>query len=205
MEIVKKYLPVLVAALVGGVVGAFVVGGFGGSTSSPQATPAGFSFKGGAPPAGGGEADCKTTDVKMTIVGDSLAGIVKNGEQVKVIKNYYACKDVQRGDIVVYGYAGGTQPLAKVIKAIPGDKFELKKSGQGWNILVNGSPAKNSQGQAYLLSEQPYRLLSLYAKDYGGAVPGGAYLIMGDEVGGSLDSSRFGLVDKSDFLGKVVK
>ncbi|MBI2623238.1 MAG: signal peptidase I [Candidatus Liptonbacteria bacterium] len=204
MDLLKKYLPVLIAALLGGIIGALIMRGGGTVPSTGSGPSAGFSFKGG-PSAGSGQTDCKTTEEKMTIAGDSLAGIVQSGAQVKVVKSYYACKDANRGDIVVYGYAGGTQPLAKIVKAIPGDKFELKKSGNGWNILVNGAPAKNSKGTAYLLGEQQYRLLSLYVKDYGGVIPGNAYLIMGDDPAGSLDSSRFGLVDKSDFLGKVGK
>jgi len=48
-------------------------------------------------------------------------------------------------------------------------------------------------------------MLSLYERDYKGVIPKNAYLILGNLVEGSLDSSRFGLVGKSDFLGKVVK
>ncbi|MBM3257255.1 MAG: signal peptidase I [Candidatus Liptonbacteria bacterium] len=199
MDLIKKHLPILIAAILGGIIGAIVM-----RNLIPPPAPqsgGGFTFKGGeAQPI-----DCKTTEEKMTIAGSSLAGILKDGQEVKVIKGYYNCKDANRGDVVVYGYAGGTQPLAKVVKAIPNDKLELKKSGAGWNILVNGAPAKTSGGTPYNISEQGFRLLSLYIKDYGGVVPGNAHLIMGDEIGGSLDSTRFGLVDKSDFIGKVAR
>jgi signal peptidase I len=203
MDAVKKYLPIAAALVVGLLIGAFFFGGRAPLGSVPP--PKSFSFPGSAPGGAAGEPNCATTEERMTIVGDSLAGIVQSGDSVKVLKNYYACNDPKRGDIIVYGYAGGTQPLVKVVKAIPGDRWELKKSGSGWNILVNGSPAKTSNGTPYLVGDQPYRLLSLYLKDYGGVIPGDTYLILGNEPGGSLDSTRFGLVGRSDFVGKVMK
>lgn len=206
MELLKKYLPVVIAAAVGVIVGALVLGGRGGS-GSETAGPApsgGFSFKGGATASPTG-ADCKTTEEKATITGESLAGIFKSGDQVKMIKNYYACKDANREDIVVYSYAGQADPLVKIVKAIPSDKWELKKNGSGWNILVNGFPAKTSNGTPYLIGDSSYRMLSLYAKDYGGIIPPNTYLILGNSPEGTLDSTKFGLVDKSGFIGKVVK
>ncbi len=199
MELIKKYLPVAIAGLAGVLIGGFVFGGWG-RTPNPADTP---GFVPGAVVKG--EKNCKTTEETMTVSGDSLAGIIKNGDKVKVIKNYYTCNDAKRGDIVVYGYAAGTQLLVKIVKAIPGDKWELKKSGTGWNIIVNGAVLKTSDGKPYLISEQSYRLLSLYTHDYNSVIPGDAYLILGNEPGGSLDSTRFGLVGRSDFVGKVQK
>jgi type IV secretory pathway protease TraF len=48
-------------------------------------------------------------------------------------------------------------------------------------------------------------MLSLYEKDYKGIIPQNTYLILGDQPSGSVDSSVFGLVDKSDILGKAEK
>ena len=47
-------------------------------------------------------------------------------------------------------------------------------------------------------------MLSLYENDYKGMIPSKAYLILGNLSGGSLDASRFGLIDRSDILGKVL-
>jgi type IV secretory pathway protease TraF len=46
-------------------------------------------------------------------------------------------------------------------------------------------------------------MLSLYEDDCSEGIPQNTYLILGNLTSGSLDSSRFGLIDKSDILGKV--
>ncbi|MCR4328196.1 MAG: signal peptidase I [Patescibacteria group bacterium] len=204
MNILKQHLPLLLAAIIGGVIGAFLMGSFGGggSASAPQSS-SGFSFKGGG---AAGEADCITSEEEVTVVGGSLTGVVENGEKVKVIKGYYACNDAKRGDIVVYNYSGTVDPIVKVVKAIPGDKLELKKSNDGWNVVVNGEIVKNSQRVPYLIAGNAYKILNLYVQDYargGGVVTGGGHLILGNIPTGSLDSTSFGMVTKNDFIGKV--
>jgi len=46
-------------------------------------------------------------------------------------------------------------------------------------------------------------MLSLYEKDYHGVIPENTYLLLGEVTSGSLDSTRFGLIDKSSVLGKI--
>ena len=48
-------------------------------------------------------------------------------------------------------------------------------------------------------------MLSLYERDYQGKIPEDAYLVLGDNINGSLDSRNFGLIGKQDILGKVEK
>ncbi len=149
--------------------------------------------------------DCVSKSENLEVRGDSLAPLINSGQTIKLLYGYYQCHPVEREDIVAYSYAGNKVPIIKIVKGIEGDKFQLKKSttGCGWNILINAEIIKNSQKIPYCLGEQGYRMLSLYEKDYKGAIPSDAYLILGNWARGSLDSSRFGLVDKSDFLGKV--
>jgi type IV secretory pathway protease TraF len=46
-------------------------------------------------------------------------------------------------------------------------------------------------------------MLSLYEKDYKGVIPENAYLLLGNLIFGSLDSTHFGLIDKSGIVAKV--
>jgi signal peptidase I len=94
-------------------------------------------------------------------------------------------------------------PLIKIIKAIPGDKFNLQKADNGWNIIVKKEVLKNSAGEAYVIDHQAHQMLSLYINDYKGIIPENTYLLLGNLANGSLDSTHFGLVDKSDILGKA--
>lgn len=76
-------------------------------------------------------------------------------------------------------------------------------SGKIKTVSVSGETLKNSQSEPYLLGEGGYRILSLYERDYKGIIPPDTYLILGNLASGSLDSTRFGLVGKSDILGKA--
>ena len=136
--------------------------------------------------------------------GTSLSGLIENGAKILVYYGYYDCNEVERGDTVIYGYAGNKEPLIKIVRAVPGDRFELKKSGNGWNILINGKVLENSEGLDYNVNDSAYRMLHLYESDYQGVIPGNAYLLLGNLVSGTLDSTHFGLAGKSDILGKAV-
>jgi signal peptidase I len=147
--------------------------------------------------------NCPIKTEEKIVRGNSLEPLIKDGETIEVLFGYYSCNPIQRNDIVLYSYAGNKNPIIKIIKGIPGDKFSLKKTNNGWYILINGEILKNSQNQSYILDERGYRVLSLYEKDYKGIIPEDAYLILGNLPQGSLDSSHFGLVGKKDILGKV--
>ena len=145
--------------------------------------------------------NCAVTTGQAVISGDSMDGILSDGQKVTVLENYYACHDVARGDIVVYNYPG--QPIVKKVMGMSGDMLGLQASGAGWNILINGQPLKNAQGEKYLIGQSGDSMLSLYVHDYKGTIPAGSYLILGNLAGGSNDSTAFGLVGGTDFLGKV--
>jgi signal peptidase I len=148
--------------------------------------------------------ECVNEIEEMTVQGNSLHGFVEDGQKIKAYLDYYECREAQREDVVLYEYAGNSNPLIKIVKAIPGDRFLLKNASDGgWNIIVNDNIVINSQGEAYSLGLSGYKILSMYERDYKGVIPESTYLIMGNLVGGSVDSSTFGLVHKSNFLAKV--
>jgi len=147
---------------------------------------------------------CVSEEKIVEVRGDSLSGLIESGQKLKLLAGYYKCNPVMRNDIVIYNYPG-SDPLIKVVKGIAGDKFRLEKAATGcWQILINNEILKNNSNQAYCLSDNGYRMLALYEKDYRGIIPENAYLILGNQVGGTLDSSRFGLVGKDDIIGKVI-
>ena len=150
------------------------------------------------------EANCVTGIEKRIIRGNSLSGLIDSGSTVTILTGFYDCNEVKRGDIVIYKYAGNENPIIKVVKGIPEDKFSLLKSGSNWRILINGEKLKNSLGSFYTLDERKYKILSLYQKDYNGIIPYNSYLLLGNDIGGTLDSTRFGLVYKSGIIGKAI-
>ncbi|MFA5247351.1 MAG: signal peptidase I [Candidatus Micrarchaeia archaeon] len=150
-------------------------------------------------------AACVTSIEERTVRGDSMTGIFSNGQTVRVQFGYYGCNEPSIGDVVLVHFAGDTNPLIKIIKATPGDSFSLSKASCGWNIIVNGQVLQNSFGTDYCIGYSGYKMLSLYVNSYGGVIPQDAYLVLGNLVGGSTDSTRFGLTSKNSLLGKVEK
>lgn len=148
---------------------------------------------------------CVLAIEKKAVQGGSLSGLVEDGQEVKIWRDYYKCRPVRRNDIVVYYFAGNSEPLIKIVKGISGDTFFLRQDGEARHIILNGEVVKNSEGEPYQVSEQGNRLLSLYIRDYQGVIPANTYLLLGNIANGSLDSTRFGLVSGRDITAKVVK
>lgn len=150
--------------------------------------------------------NCPAEKIKKIVRGNSLSGVIENGAEIKILENFYDCNEVQRGDIVEFSYAGNPDPIIKIVKGIPGDTISLQDAPGGEkNILINGKILRNSKNETYALNLGATRMLSLYINDYKGIIPENAYLILGNLANGSLDSTRFGLVSKSDILGKVTQ
>ena len=148
---------------------------------------------------------CPTTREQKIVQGDSLHGLLNNGTKVTAQMGYYKCHQAKAGDIVLYHYGGDPNPLIKVVRAVPGDRLALQTTSAGIHILVNGNVLTTSSGTPFNLLASSARLLELYVNDYHGAIPNNSYLIMGNLVGGSTDSSQFGLISGADLLGKVEK
>lgn len=155
----------------------------------------------------GGNLSCPITRVELVEVrGISLAPLINPGETIELVYGYYDSHPVERGDIVAYEYGGNDVPIIKVVKAVPGDKWHLKKDEDqdSYQIIVNGEPLKNSENKYYQIHESKIQMLKLYVKGYP-VLPDNTYLILGNKVSGSSDATRFGLIDKSDIVAKVVK
>ena len=147
--------------------------------------------------------DCFIETEERIVKGSSLSPLVKPGQTIKALFGYYNCNEIKRGDVVLFNYAGNKNPLIKIVKGISGDKFQLKQLDSSWNIIVNNKIVKNSEDKPYLISGNAYKMLSLYEKDYKGIIPENTYLLLGNRVSGSLDSTTFGLVDKNGIIAKV--
>ncbi|UCD16102.1 MAG: signal peptidase I [Candidatus Omnitrophota bacterium] len=149
--------------------------------------------------------DCIIKSEDVFVRGDSLSSMIYNGQRVKLLQGYYKCNSVEREDVIAYRYAGNDAPVIKIVKAVPGDEWYLKKNkaGNRYQIIVNGESLRNSEDQLYQIPEYNSKTLQLYVKTYP-KLRKDTYLILGNQVSGSADSTRFGLVDKSDIVGKII-
>ncbi|NTW34382.1 MAG: signal peptidase I [Bacteroidetes bacterium] len=147
--------------------------------------------------------ECPDSTKEMTVQGTSMYPFIKPEDKVKALFGYYACHDIQRNDIVLFKFSGNKNLLIKFVRAIPGDQWSLKKTDNVYEIIINGITLKNSEGKPYQFSEYSCKMLKLYTKDYP-IIPEGVYLLLGDKIEGSLDSSHFGLVNKNEIVAKIV-
>ena len=146
---------------------------------------------------------CATMEAHV-VRGASMEPLVHDGASVTIARGYYACHDVGRGDVVLYQYAGNADPLLKQVRAIPGDHWHLQENGDGSvAIVVNNETLRTAAGGEYRVSGKAAQMLRLYATDYP-IIPAGAYLLLGEVPSGSVDSTRFGLVDKSALIGRLI-
>jgi signal peptidase I len=148
--------------------------------------------------------ECVVDYRMVTISGYSMSPFLDSGEDVQALFNYYDCYDVLRNDVVLYKYSGNSNLLIKFIKAIPGDTWNLKKTNSGYEIVVNDISLLNSEGKLYLISEGSIKMIEIYIKDYP-VIPVDTYLLLGDKIDGSTDSTSFGLISKKDIMAKIKK
>ena len=136
--------------------------------------------------------------------GESLGSVARSGDALLLLEGYYGCNRVQRGDLVALRWAGRAAPLAKVAHGLPGDVLSLHLGPGGWELRVNGAPARTSQGEPYFIDERSRRVLAQYAQREGGRIPEGGYLLLGDRATLTTDARAFGLVAREDLLGLLL-
>ena len=160
-----------------------------GSQNSSQENVVGIVKKEGG--------ECKIKKVLKIVDGTSMSPLLRNGQEINLLENYYKCGNaIQKGDIVAYNYGGDKRPLIKIVSVISDDEVEIV----GSKMSVNGEFLRNSVGQEYNFSKGEINMLKLYIKDK--HIPEETYFLFGDNVSVSTDSRKFGAVSANDFLGR---
>ncbi|QQS15492.1 MAG: signal peptidase I [Candidatus Moraniibacteriota bacterium] len=126
------------------------------------------------------------------------------GDTIDISLGWYVCHLPERDDFVMLHFSGNDAPILKRVRGIPGDSFgvDILSNGEG-EFLINHAVLKNSQGEAYHISSARAKIWTSYKEQFRGMIPQGLFFVLGEVSAGSLDSSRFGFVRQSDFLGKV--
>lgn len=145
---------------------------------------------------------CVTKTEVVTVVEDELEPLVKKGQKIKVLHEYYKCNPVQRGDIVMFNQVSAENKPLKVVVGVQTDQIAAQKTNGGWNLLINKEVAKNSQGQPYVIVNKFYPILALYLSDYKGRIPDKAYVVLGNKP---QQDFPLGFVSSNDFVGKVIQ
>jgi signal peptidase I len=149
--------------------------------------------------------DCDVVAEKREVRGNSLKGLIEPGDSILLVFGFYDCNPIARGDIVAFRHSARENPVIKMVRGVPGDNFKVKDTGAGWQIILNNQILKTTLDEPYVLNENTHRVLLGFQESYNETIPDDAYLLLGSSVDGDLDSTRFGLIHKSDIVGKVFK
>lgn len=146
---------------------------------------------------------CITETRDEEVLGNSMEPMIKAHSTITALYGYYDCNEVKRNDIVLFRHLHSQYPLIKRAVAIPGDSFDFTRINGEWHLTVNDETVKNSEGKPYVLNSHARTILGVYQDQYKAVLPDNIYIILGDQVNGTLDSTKFGVVDSRDFLAKA--
>lgn len=136
-----------------------------------------------------------------TIEGSSMAPLVQPGDKVETMPPQCLGRDIQDGDVIVFTNSAVRTAVIKRVIARGADRFAVKDG----TVLVNGKKVTTADGREFHLSDGRLGMIRVYESGYNGVVPATAYLVMGEQPGGTTDSTRFGMVDLSDIKGVMVR
>ena len=123
------------------------------------------------------------------VIGPSMNNTLKSGDITVVNKLVFRLRNIKRNEIV--SLKKDDKIMVKRIIGLPGEHIEYKD-----NILyVDGKKISDSRSS----STKDFKLESIGYD----TIPKDMYLVLGDNRTNSSDSRTFGLVKKSDIIGKV--
>lgn len=123
------------------------------------------------------------------VIGPSMNNTLKSGDITVVNKLVFRFRNIKRDEIV--SLKKDDKIMVKRIIGLPGEHIEYKD-----NILyVDGKKISDSRSS----STKDFKLESIGYD----TIPKDMYLVLGDNRTNSSDSRTFGLVKKSDIIGKV--
>ena len=123
------------------------------------------------------------------VIGPSMNNTLKSGDITVVNKLVFRLRNIKKNEIV--SLKKDDKIMVKRIIGLPGEHIEYKD-----NILyVDGKKISDSRSS----STKDFKLESIGYD----TIPKDMYLVLGDNRTNSSDSRTFGLVKKSDIIGKV--
>lgn len=134
-----------------------------------------------------------------------MGPILGKDRQFKVLMGYYACNPIKRGDLVFFRFSETLPPVARVVRALPGDKAEVRLTSDGhWEIWINKDAVSTEEGPFRLSDPANPPPLKSNLEDRGGTLNDDEYLLMTMRPPGTADSIRLGPTPGVQIVGKVI-
>ncbi len=149
---------------------------------------------------------CPGPEFRFKMPDVYMRGLYSEGQELKALPGWYRCHPLVRGDTVLYRYVTTADPVVKVVRAIPGDRFALSpdRKKRGWNLKVNGDFILSADGYTpYFFGAETPPTLSLYEKTRHGILREGEAIVLSAFPPGDRDSGLFGLAAINDLVARV--
>lgn len=151
----------------------------------------------------------------VTVDGPSMQNTMFSGQRLMVYKLGYALSFPKRGDIVVFKYKEGTNPVLPLVDKIPliNDIIPNKDEEDYIKrvIAVPGDNVDIKDGAIYVNKEKLVEPYAIGRTDvFSGlkfpidSIPSGKLFVVGDNREMSSDSRMIGLIDISQVKGRAV-
>ena len=125
------------------------------------------------------------------VVGPSMSPNYNQGDVMVVNKLVYKFREPKREDVVVVSQS--EKYMIKRVIGLPGDTIEFKDN----KLYVNDKEYKEKYLKDTVITED-FKLSDIGVE---GKIPKDKYLVLGDNRTDSLDSRKYGLVDKKNIIG----
>lgn len=126
--------------------------------------------------------------------GESMSPNFESGDYLIVDEISYRVSDPQRGDVVVFKYPEDlSQKFIKRVIGLPGETVEVKNG----NVTIIKDSQKTTLTEKYLPSDLKT------AGDVTTTLGKDQFFVLGDNREFSFDSRRWGVVPRSDIIGKA--
>lgn len=150
-----------------------------------------------------GNLDCVREKVVETINDPHMEKAIPGGTNMRVFLNYYNCNPVSREDLVWFRFSDSIKPVVRIVKAVPGDRYELQKlDDKKWSININGQPVE-AEGQKYFVESNSVPPLKTYEISRKGVLRENEFILLSSNPPGLTDSSNLGLVKPEKLVGRV--
>ncbi len=151
------------------------------------------------------ESSCGGSPEVLEMKDVYMAGRIEKGAQFRMLPGWYSCHPVERGDLVYYSYSDQDEPVVKIARGLPGDRFETVRDPKrpAWNLKVNEEVIDWDRGGPYFFGTDEPPTLSLYESERNNVLREGELILLSNVPPGDADSARIGLARVQDLVGKV--
>lgn len=136
----------------------------------------------------------------FNVGGTSMLPALKPGQRVTVDTSYYQAHPFEGGHLVAIKFSTRKRPMVKRIIALSGDRVEINNG----RITISG---RSPDGAAYErerdITPGSGKILAIQLKRYGNRVPPATLIVSGDNPANSFDSLDYGIISKTQIMGRV--